>query len=188
MAKQTIESMLHTSLNLEGERYTDDPNDSGGATKWGITQKALSAYLQRQATKDEVRALTHDMAYAILYREYVIDPGFDLIVDLDSDIAAELVDTGINMGPAVATTFLQTCLNALNRQAKDYRDIPVDGKCGAYTAQALKSFLYRNPGIGKTVMLRALNCEQGHRYITLAQQRSKDESFLNGWLANRVVI
>ena len=34
-------------------------------------------------------------------------------------IAAELFDTGVNMGPAVATTFLQRALTALNRNGKD---------------------------------------------------------------------
>ena len=41
---------------------------------------------------------------------------------------------------------------------------------------------------GEHVMLRALNCLQGAFYINLSRSRQKDETFLYGWLDNRVAI
>jgi hypothetical protein len=37
-------------------------------------------------------------------------------------------------------------------------------------------------------MLRALNCSQGQRYLELAEQRSANETFVYGWVRERVVI
>lgn len=41
---------------------------------------------------------------------------------------------------------------------------------------------------GELVMLRALNCSQGQRYLELAEQRSANETFVYGWVKERVVI
>ena len=56
-------------------------------------------------------------------------------------LAAELFDTGANMGPAVAATFLQRALTALNRSGRDYPDLVPDGRIGATTLAALDAFL-----------------------------------------------
>jgi lysozyme family protein len=41
-------------------------------------------------------------------------------------LAAELLDTGVNMGTGTATGFLQRALNALNRNGRDYHLHPAD--------------------------------------------------------------
>ena len=53
---------------------------------------------------------------------------------------------------------------------------------------ALRAFLGRRGDAGERVLLKALNCLQGARYIDLAQRRSANESFLYGWIANRVAL
>ena len=104
------------------------------------------------------------------------------------------------MGPAVAVTFLQRALTALNRNAKDYPDLVPDGRVGAQTLAALDSFLKlrgSSPSVGlggadqqrtsgETVLLRALEALQGERYLRLAERRPANEAFLYGWLANRI--
>jgi hypothetical protein len=57
---------------------------------------------------------------------------------------------------------------------------------GALTIFALGQYLAKRGKAGETVLLRALNCLQGASYIDLAERRKKDETFLFGWLANRV--
>lgn len=37
-------------------------------------------------------------------------------------------------------------------------------------------------------MLRAINCSQGQRYLELAEQRSASETFVYGWVKDRVVV
>jgi lysozyme family protein len=91
------------------------------------------------------------------------------------------------MGPAVAVTFLQRALTALNRNAKDYPDLVPDGRIGERTLAALDSFLAtRGRSSGETVLLRALEALQGERYLRLAERRPASEAFLYGWLANRI--
>jgi lysozyme family protein len=91
------------------------------------------------------------------------------------------------MGPAVAVTFLQRALTALNRNGKDYPDLTPDGRIGGQTLAALDAFLgIRGKGSGETVLLRALEALQGERYLRLAERRPANEAFLYGWLANRI--
>ncbi|WP_275673085.1 putative peptidoglycan-binding domain-containing protein, partial [Escherichia coli] len=41
---------------------------------------------------------------------------------------------------------------------------------------------------GERVMLTALNCTQGDRYLELAEKREANESFVYGWLKERVAV
>ena len=91
------------------------------------------------------------------------------------------------MGPAVAVTFLQRALTALNRNASDYPDLVPDGRVGAQTLAGLDEFFsIRGKTQGETVLLRAIEALQGERYLRLAERRPANEAFLYGWLANRI--
>lgn len=183
-----IKDIIDHILLVEGSQYTNDPNDSGGPTKYGITQRTLSKYRGRQVSPGEVASLTESEARSIYYKLYVVDPGFEPVTIFAPDIAAELVDSGVNLGPGRATEWLQRSLNALNRMGRDYADLKVDGDCGPATVKALKAFLAVRGDKGKVVLLRALNSLQGAFYIDLAERRQKDETYVFGWFLNRVVI
>ena len=105
---------------------------------------------------------------------------------MDAAIADELYDTGVNMGPAVASKFLQRWLSALNLQGKLYPDLDADGRIGPRTITALQAYLKHRGADGRTVMLRGLNSSQGARYLELAESRPANEAFLFGWMLNRV--
>ncbi|HCQ6836320.1 TPA: hypothetical protein OL653_004888, partial [Enterobacter hormaechei] len=75
-----------------------------------------------------------------------------------------------------------------NLQGALYPDLIADGFIGPRTISALKSYLARRGKEGELVMLRALNCSQGQRYLELAEQRSANETFVYGWVKERVVI
>ena len=118
---------------------------------------------------------------AIYKRLYWLRPGFDQVAARSTAVAAELFDTGVNMGPAVAITFLQRALTALNRNGKDYVDLVPDGRIGAQTLTVLDAFLkLRGQSSGETVLLRALEALQGERYLRLAERRPANEAFLYG--------
>ena len=125
-------------------------------------------------------------AASIYRRLYWLRPGFDRVALRASKIAAELFDTGVNMGTGTAVGFLQRALNALNRAARDYPDIAVDREIGPRTLSALDGFLKARGKGGETVLLRAMEALQGERYIALAERRPSQEAFLYGWLANRI--
>jgi lysozyme family protein len=163
--------------------YSNHPADKGGPTRFGITEAVARAHGYAGAMAD----LPQGEAAAIYRRLYWLRPRFDEVAERTPRVAAELFDTGANMGPAVATTFLQRALTALNRGGKDYPDLTPDGRIGPMTIAALDSFLEaRGAKGGETVLLRALEALQGERYLRLAEKRPANEAFLYGWLANRI--
>ena len=177
----TIDTLIDAVLDREGG-YTNHPADRGGETNHGIT----AAVARDNGYDGPMRALPIDEARAIYKRLYWLRPRFDVVADLAPDIAAELFDTGINMGPPVATAFLQRALNALNRGASDYPDIATDGRIGPATLAALSGFLARRKVGGAGILLKAIEALQGERYVALAESRPANEAFLYGWLANRI--
>ena len=182
----TAEQIIEGVLQREGSTFTDDPKDSGGPTRWGITQAVLSKWRGMKATTADVANLTKVEARSIYFARYVDLPGYRPLLSISPLIAEELIDTGVNTGPARATEMLQRALNALNRQGRDYPDVKVDGECGPGTVAALQAFVALRKAEGVTVLLRALNALQGEFYISLAERRPKDEEFVYGWLLNRV--
>jgi lysozyme family protein len=65
--------MIHDVIRREGG-FVDHPADRGGPTKFGITQKTLSRALGRQATTEDVRRLTREIAAEIYRRTYYTNP------------------------------------------------------------------------------------------------------------------
>lgn len=176
----TIEALIDAVIAREGG-FVHHKDDRGGATRFGITEAVARA----EGYAGDMRALPRDTAAAIYRRLYWQRPAFDRVEERAPALAAELFDTGVNMGPAVAATFLQRALNALNRGAVDYHDTAVDGRLGAHTLAALDGFLRARPG-GEAVLVKAVEALQGERYLALAEARPANESFLYGWLAHRV--
>lgn len=176
-----IATLIDDVIAREGD-YSNHPADKGGPTRFGITQAVARAH----GYTGDMRHLPRDIAERIYRRRYWERPGFAAAAELAPRVAAELFDTGINMGPAMASRFLQRALNALNRLERDYPDLMIDQQIGGKTLAALGAFLRARGDRGETVLLRALEALQGERYIALAEQRPGNEAFLYGWLANRI--
>ncbi len=176
------DGLIDALIDREGG-YVNHPADRGGPTCFGITEAVARAHGYGGAMAD----LPLDEAAAIYRRLYWLRPRFDEVAKRVPRIAAELFDTGANMGPAVAATFLQRALTALNRNGRDYPDLVPDGRIGPRALAALDGFLEaRGKRGGETVLLRALEALQGERYLRLAERRPANEAFLYGWLANRI--
>jgi lysozyme family protein len=177
-----VEELIDGLIDREGG-YVNHPSDRGGPTNFGITEAVARAH----GYSGSMRSLPRSEAAAIYKRLYWLRPRFDQVAKRSEGVAAELFDSGVNMGPAVAATFLQRALSALNRDRQDYPDLVPDGRIGAATLAALDRFLeLRGKKKGETVLLKALDALQGERYIRLAERRPANEAFLYGWLANRI--
>lgn len=176
-----VSRLIDELIDREGG-YVNHPADRGGPTRFGITEAVARAHGYAGA----MAKLPRDEAVAIYRRLYWLRPKFDEVAKRAPAVAAELFDTGANMGPAVAATFLQRVLTALNRGGKDYPDLVPDGRIGPQTLAALDALLAVRGANAKTVLLRALNALQGERYLRLAERRPANEAFLYGWLANRL--
>ena len=177
-----VDELIEELIEREGG-FTDHPADKGGPTRFGITEAVARAHGYAGAMAE----LPREEAAAIYRRLYWLRPKFDQVAARCPRVASELFDTGANMGPAVAATFLQRALTALNRGGRDYPDLVPDGRVGPVTIAALEAFLeVRGSTGGETVLLRALEALQGERYLRLAEKRPANEAFLYGWLANRI--
>ena len=175
--------MVDVLIEREGG-YVNHPADKGGPTCFGITEAVARAH----GYAGPMRHLPATGSRCHLQAPVLATSAASTqIASRSARVAAELFDTGVNMGPAVAATFLQRSLTALNRKASDYPDLVPDGRIGEKTLAALDAFLSkRGMKSGETVLLRALEALQGERYLRLAERRPANEAFLYGWLANRI--
>jgi lysozyme family protein len=174
-------TLLDELIAREGG-YVACAADKGGPTRYGITQTTARAH----GYSGDMAKLPRTTAEAIYRADYWTKPGLDGVAALAPKVAAELFDTGVNMGTGTAAGFLRRALNALNRNGADYRDIPAAGAIDAVTVAAVKAFLRVRGAGGETVLVKALDALQGERYLALAETRPANETFLYGWLANRV--
>lgn len=173
-----IALILTAVFAVEGG-YSNDPRDPGGATNHGITEKVA----RNHGYTGDMRNLTKDQAKAIYYKDYILKPGYVPFLELSPAVAQELIDSAVNAGPGRSSRWLQTSLNALNRNARDYPDIPVDGRVGPATVSAYEG-LVRKRGKVKAcqMVLKLLEAEQAKHYTSL----TKMEVFVPGWVDQRL--
>ena len=100
-----IDALIDELIEREGG-YVNHAADRGGPTRFGITEAVARAHGYGGAMAE----LPRDEAAAIYRRLYWLRPKFDEVAERSEAIAAELFDTGANMGPAVTATFLQRAL------------------------------------------------------------------------------
>lgn len=167
---------------LREKGYVDHPNDRGGPTNYGITVAVARA----NGYQGSMRELPIGLARSIYERRYILEPRFDQVAAINADIAVELIDTGVNMGPSRAAEFLQRWLNGFNSDGSRYADLFVDGRLGSLSLSALREFLRWRGVDGVKVMLKALNGVQASRYLELSEANKSQRDFLYGWIRERV--
>lgn len=169
-------------LDVEGG-YADHADDPGGKTRYGITE----AVARRAGYQGRMQYFGKEQAIEIYHRHYWKPLRLTQVAALDWGVAWELFDIGVNMGTNRAAEWLQRALNALNRQGSDYNDIAEDGIIGPVTIRTLKAYLEVRRPEGAEVLMALLNSRQGTYYWDLAERRQASESFLYGWIRERVL-
>lgn len=177
-----VDAAIDLVLSREGG-YVDYPNDRGGPTMYGITQSVA----RQNGYFGPMQDLPKALARQIYRQRYVIRPWFDRVLAVSTSIGEELIDTGINLGPAPASVFFQEWLNGFNKQGKAYSDLFVDGRIGTDTMKAFRAYLLARGDEGELVMVAALNSSQGTFYLDLAKRDQSQEDFLYGWIRMRVL-
>jgi len=165
----TDDEIINLVLKHEGG-FTNNPNDRGGPTNFGITAADYGRYLKKgaPATADEVKAMDVSVARKIYEESYIKDPQFDRITD--DKLRLILVDSGVLHGVKRATIWLQLALGM---------DRP-DGRIGTETLAKLAS--HQAPDKLPRLVL-------GHRFQAIAEIVKKQPTqivFLLGWI-NRAV-
>lgn len=149
----------------EGEEFVDNPNDSGGPTKWGITLEDLKE-VGIPATVDEIKSLTQVIVLPI-YKQLYWDKLF-LDQVKDQKLSAIIMDQAVLHGVPHMAYLLQKISK-----------VKQDGIVGAITMGAINTL---NP---KNVCLDILSSEL-ISYCQIAINNPKDVVFLMGWI-NRII-
>lgn len=177
----SFDASFHDTIIVEGG-YSDNAFDSGGATRYGITEAVARA----NGYTGDMRALPLETARAIYKAQYWDLLRLDAVDAVSPVISGKMFDIAVNGGIATAGKFLQRALNVLNREQADFRDVVVDGLVGPGTIYALTRFKAVRGDAGMAVLFKMLNAQGGVRYIEIAEAIPKDESFEFGWIAKRV--
>ena len=166
----SFEQAVQIVLVNEGG-YTNDPNDAGGETNYGITWYNLNRAVNKEIVSHgtTIIGLLKYQAIAIYKSEY-----WD-VLNLDrletQSIANKILDTCVNIGNAWGVTCLQRALKAIPNPVI----LKEDGVLGNKTLEAVN---VSSPAY----LLTAYRSEVAgyHRSIVVAKPSQK--IFLEGWL------
>jgi lysozyme family protein len=153
-----FDDALAITLIAEGG-YVDDPDDRGGATNFGVTQRTYDQFRRRHSMPlRPVREITEDEVYQV-YQDYWTAVGADT---LQWPLSAVMFDMAVNHGPSSAKKLLQRTL-----------EVREDGIVGPKTRFALGAF-------DTDSLTNHLLWTRVDRYRALA--RGNQAKFLSGWL------
>jgi lysozyme family protein len=150
-------------MDIEGY-YSNDPQDLGGETKFGVTYHLARAYGYKNLDD-----FTAKDARKVLKAEFWDKNNLDLIKH--EVIAVKVFCFAVHSGSYNAVKTLQRCYNRLY-----YQDIAVDGVIGSQTASAI------NKIADPMVFLHEYILEQIDFYRKICNQRPSQRKFLRGWL------
>lgn len=167
MTDHVDELIARVIVREGGSAYTNDPDDAGGPTKYGVTQGALSEWRGRPVSADEVRALTEAEAIEIYRRRY-FPAGVEVVKD--PAFLELFFDYGVNSGPAAATKALQTVLKRIGKYAGD-----IDGGFGKMTRDALATV------DNVPALFYALKCERYEAYMRYIGRVPTQAKYATGW-------
>lgn len=169
--------------------YANDPVDRGGETYRGIARvhhpewtgwKRVDAQRGKAGFPESLdKDRTLQASVKAFYKRNYWDrfAGDELP---DQAVANELYDTAVNMGVRRAVRFLQSALNLLNRNQRDYQDLIVDGWFGSKTMTALKTLLKKDGD--SDALVKLMNIQQGARYVEIMARDASQERFARGWI------
>lgn len=160
---------LAFTLKWEGG-YSNNPNDPGGATMKGVTQRVYTAYLQSHGLPNtDVRNITDDQLNDIYASEYWSPSHCQ---SMPAPVGVAVFDLAVNGGVGRAVKMLQSTLG-----------VTADGIFGPGSLGALAAQT-SNAADTSAFVTNYLNARENY-YRTLATQNPKLQVFLKGWL-NRV--
>jgi lysozyme family protein len=154
----TADAILDELLDREGGWRDAKQRPDGSwdpATNKGITLPTLQAYWKahvdatRTLTVADLRQLTDDLARTIYQRMYVEAPGFTPANIPYEPLRVQLIDFGVNSGPATAIRWLQRVLGM--------RPDQVDGIFGTLTRMALAHMTHDVSPVRGQLRWRLLN-------------------------------
>ena len=168
-----INKAIEEIIVIEGG-YVDDPDDAGGATNYGITQKTYARFLGVDEDwiylKHLIKSMPKSTAALIYKQNYYYDLKIDL---LPSTLQAQVMDISINSGPNRAYKILQQAISELS-----VTKLVIDGKFGRKSWATLD--LLRKH-------LKSINNEmvdlRKDFYLRIIERKPSQVKYKNGWLS-----
>lgn len=161
-----FEKFLDYIFEVEGG-FTNDKNDRGGATNFGITEEEAREF----GYTGDMRNLTKDFAENIYLKKYYLGNKLDKVIN--DKVALSIFDWAVNSGRR-GIKKAQIVANKFGA------NLIIDGIIGNKTLEAINS-------INPEAFLKEYHELQRAFYKNLAAKDSTQEDFLKGWL-NRVEI
>lgn len=159
---QDVSSMIDALIVREGG-FVNDPDDPGGATKYGITIATLSSTRGKRASVAEVRALTKAEAKSIYEAQYLTRPKID---QLPAPLVPSVFDMYVNAGNR-AIKILQETLGKFGLK------LAVDGAIGPQTLSACHE-VFAQAGEN---LVDAYGIERREFYYRLADRRAASRKY-----------
>jgi lysozyme family protein len=141
-------------------------HDSGGATKYGIAQRAHPEVAVGELTLEQAEEI-----YRADYWQKVLGDQIE-----DNEVAAKLLDMAVNMGVHQAVVLCQRAVNCMRRQEARFVPLIEDGRMGAKTLGAINE-------CDPQTLVKALRSFSAEFYRHVAAVRPEEEKYLKGWLA-----
>lgn len=116
-------------LEVEGG-FSNNPNDRGGPTNFGITLGTLAAFRGKQVTIEELKNIKPDEVRDVYFKLFW--QKFNLSLVKDTHMACIIFDQVVNRRAEAAIITLQTALNS-----EFGANLIVDGVLGLKTADAI---------------------------------------------------
>ena len=156
-----IETALEFTLKWEGG-FVNHPNDPGGPTNFGITQRVYDAFrLEKGLATNDVRNITKTEVNAIYFERYWKPCQAEL---MELHLAVVQFDTAVNFGVGGAIEFLQEALG-----------IEIDGTFGPQTNAAFQA------NNNQQTANKVVDGRIAYRYQRVNDDPSQ-QIFLQGWL------
>lgn len=176
---KTVADIASEIVAREGG-FVDDPDDPGGATKFGVTLSTLQRLgidLTRDGRVDraDLKRLSADQAAQIFIEHYFIRPGLG---DLPEALQPSVFDMYVNSG-SNAVKILQNLLNDMGANLK------VDGVLGERSKKAVEAAAQADGGL----LVDAYGIARRNYYYRLADARPASRKFVRrkdggkaGWI------
>ena len=163
---------LEFVLKWEGG-FVNDPDDPGGRTNKGVTQKTYDRWRRAKGMlSEDVLNITEQEVHAIYFQDYwkkVVQKWYP------DNLAIALFDSAVNMGPRRAVSMLQHAIN----ETRTGPNIGVDGIAGNQTYTALRDCI--SSGAQGALLEAYVRVRRGV-YHSIVDRRPRSAKFLNGWL------
>ena len=143
--------------------YTNNPDDPGGETRWGISKR----FLDDAGLNVDPKVLTRDDAIDIYYEEFWQKAPYDQIHN--TLISTKLLDIHVNTGLRQAAKIIQRACRACGRAVDD------DGVIGGKTMEAINL-------CEPVRLLVGMKSEQAGFYRILVAEKPNMAVFLHGFL------